>query len=125
MAAKRFFPVVRWVLSAQVFGAASLAALVWMLSGRVNAVWTVLGGLIAILPNVYFSYRFGVRDDSRTARQVAKDLYGGEVAKVLMTAGLFALVLQLPGLNFLPVLGGFVFALTVFWFALLMRGSHL
>jgi ATP synthase protein I len=125
MAAKRFFPVVRWVLSAQVFGAASLAALVWMLSGRVNAVWTVLGGLIAILPNVYFSYRFGVRDDRRTARQVAKDLYGGEVAKVLMTAGLFALVLQLPGLNFLPVMGGFVFALTVFWFALLMRGSHL
>jgi ATP synthase protein I len=96
-----------------------------MLSGRVNAVWTVLGGLIAILPNVYFSYRFGVRDDRRTARQVAKDLYGGEVAKVLMTAGLFALVLQLPGLNFLPVMGGFVFALTVFWFALLMRGSHL
>ena len=125
MAAKRFFPVVRWVLMAQSLGVLLLAILVWVLSGQESAKWSLLGGLIAILPNVYFSYRFGVRDDSRTARQLAKALYGGEAAKLLMTGGLFALVLQLPGLSFLPLLGGFIFALTVFWFALLMRGSHL
>jgi len=124
MAAKRFFPVVRWVLRVQLFGSLLFAAAIWQFFDRMSAGWFLLGGAVAILPNICFSYRFGVRDDSRTARQVARALYVGEVVKVLLTAGLFALVLQLPGLNFLPLLGGFVFALTIFWFALLMRGSH-
>ncbi len=125
MAAMRFFAVVRWVLMAQAWGMLLLVSSVWLVSGLENAGWSLLGGLIAFLPNVYFSFRFGMRDDGRTARQVAKALYGGEVVKVLLTAGLFALALQLPGLRFLPLLSGFVVVLTVFWFALLVRGSHL
>ena len=125
MAAKRFFRVVRWVLVAQSSGIIFLAVLFWVYSGLENAKWSLLGGLIAILPNAYFSCKFGVRDDSRTAKQVARAFYGGEVAKVLITGGLFALVLQLPGLSFMPLFSGYVFALTVFWFALLKRGSHL
>jgi len=35
---------------------------------------------------------------------------------------LFAAVFHVPGIEVLPLMAGFVSALTVFWFALLVRG---
>jgi ATP synthase protein I len=125
MAARRFFYVVRWVLLAQLLAALIAGLLGWLMAGRLSGMSALLGGVIALLPNVYFAWKLGVRDDRRTARQVVGSLYGGELIKLLMTAALFAAIFQVPGVRMLPLFGGYIMGLTVFWFALLVRGVNL
>ena len=119
---KRLFPVVRWVLSAQFVGILAVAALFWSLGGNRAALSALAGGLVAFVPNLVYSMGLGIRDDRRTAKQVARLFFGGEVLKLLLTALLFAAVFQVPNVEILPLMAGFVSALTVFWFALLVRG---
>lgn len=119
---RRLFPVVRWVLSAQFAGIMVVAALFWPLGGDRAAESALAGGLVAFVPNLVYSLGLGIRDDRRTAKQVARLFFGGEVLKLLLTALLFAAVFQVPNLAVLPLMAGFVSALTVFWFALLVRG---
>lgn len=119
---KRLFPVVRWVLLAQFAGIVVVAALFWPFGGAHAALSALAGGLVAFVPNLVNSLGLGVRDDRRTAKQVARLFFGGEVLKLLLTALLFAAVFQVPDLEILPLMAGFVSALTAFWFALLVRG---
>jgi ATP synthase protein I len=125
MTATRFFPVVQWILAGQLVAVVLAGALVALFAGASAGVSALLGGLIALLSNLYFSLKFGVRDDRRTARQVVSSFYGAEFIKLVMTAGLFVAVYQFPAIRGLPLLGGYIVALTVFWFALLVRGSKL
>ena len=119
---KRLFAVVRWVLSAQLAGILVAAAIFWSLGGHRAALSALAGGLVAFVPNLVYSLGLGVRDDRRTAKQVARLFFGGEVLKLLLTALLFAAVFHVPGIEVLPLMAGFVSALTFFWFALLVRG---
>ena len=125
MASKRLFQVVRWVLMAQFYASLLTASLVWVFWGSVVGGSVLVGGLIAWVPNLVFSLRFGFRDDRQTAKQVARRLYQGEFLKLLLTSGLFAVAFNVPGLEFLPLMGGYVWVLTIFWFALLVRGHHI
>lgn len=122
---KRLFPVVRWVLLAQGAGILGVVATFGLLGGRDAAVSALMGGLVAFLPNLVFSLGLGVRDDRRTAKDVARIFFRGEALKLLLTALLFAAAYQVQGVEILPLMAGFVSALTVFWFALLVRGSLL
>jgi ATP synthase protein I len=122
---RRLFPVVRWVLLAQGAGILGVVAAFWLLGGRGAAVSALMGGLVAFLPNLVFSLGLGVRDDRRTAKDVARIFFGGEALKLLLTAVLFAAAYHVQGVEILPLMAGFVSALTVFWFALLVRGSLL
>ncbi|MEI6354629.1 MAG: ATP synthase subunit I [Methylococcus sp.] len=124
-ASKRLFPVVRWVLMAQFCASVLMAGLVWAFWSSVAAGSVLAGGVIAWMPNLVFSLRFGFRDDRQTAKQVARRLYQGECLKLLLTAGLFAGVFSLPGVEALPLMGGYVWVLTIFWFALLVREHHI
>ena len=121
MVSSGFFPVVRWILLAQVSVLIGAGLVAWWVGDIAHAVSAWLGGLIAWLPNVYFSIRFGMRKDRRTAREVVRSFYLGEAVKLLMTAGLFALAFQWQGLKPLPLFGGFLSTLMVSWFALLAR----
>lgn len=119
----RFFPIVRWILLAQ--------GLVVLLSGLLGALFAGgrvglsagLGGLLALVPNLCFAWRFGVRDDRRTARQVVRSFYLGETVKLALTVSLFAVVLQWPFVHFPALLSGFVLVLSVLWLSLLVRGA--
>lgn len=122
---RRFFPVVRWVLGAQLIGIAGVVAIFGLLRGSSSAVSALMGGLVAFLPGLLFSLGLGVRDDRRTAKEVARVFFGGEALKLLLTAVLFVAAYHVPGMEILPLMAGFVSALTVFWFALLVRGSLL
>lgn len=125
MAARRFFYVVRWVLVMQLLAALMAGLLGWAVAGHQTGMSIWLGGVVALLPNLVFAWKAGVRDDRRTARQVVSSLYGGEVTKLLLTAVLFVAIYHVPGVRVLPLLGGYVLVLTVFWFALLVRGVAL
>ena len=119
---RHLFPVVRWVLLTQFAGILVIAAFFWPFGGAHAALSALAGGLVAFVPNLVNSLGLGVRDDRRTAKQVARLFFGGEVLKLLLTALLFAAVFQVPDLEILPLMAGFVSALTAFWFALLVRG---
>lgn len=88
--------------------------------GRHMALSAALGGGAAFIPNLYFAFKMQ-RASGQEARKVVRAFYAGESGKLLLTAALFALIFQIPGIEILPLMAGYVAALSVFWFALLMR----
>jgi ATP synthase protein I len=125
MGAKRLFSAVRWVLRMQLLAIALITSSVLALWGWPEAKSALLGGLTAFLPNAYFAVKFGFPDGTRSAKDIIKDFYLGETIKLIITAVLFVLILQLPDIMFMPLFAGFGSVLMVFWFALLARGTEL
>jgi len=81
---------------------------------------SLLGGGVALLPNLYLGVRV-CKAQGLQPKQVLNAIYAGEAGKFVLTLGLFVIIFQLPGIKILPLLGTYVAALSVFWFALLMR----
>jgi ATP synthase protein I len=81
--------------------------------------------MTAFLPNLYFAFKFGYSKPDRTVHEIVKTFYVGETIKLIITAVLFFLIFQLPDIRFLPLFTSFALVLTVFWFALLVRGVGL
>ena len=81
---------------------------------------SALGGMAAFIPNLYFALRI-VRSAGKPARQIVNSFYAGESGKLLLTAALFIMIFKIPNIEILPLLVGYIAALSVFWFALLMR----
>jgi ATP synthase protein I len=95
----------------------SLGFAVW---GWQKALSPALGGLAAFIPNLYFALRISGTAEQE-ARKILNSFYAGETVKLILTATLFMLIFQIPNIEILPLLVGYVAALSVFWFALLMR----
>ncbi len=83
------------------------------------AVSSVLGGLVAFLPNLYFAYRMSLVRKS-DAKKIVHSFYSGESRKILMTCALFAIAFQVPDVRFFPLMACFVAVLSVFWLALIL-----
>lgn len=120
MSGASLFFVVRRILQLQALAIIAVAGLAMAWSGVEEAKSALLGGLVGFLPNALFAFKFGRQDPKRTARQVVRTFYLGETIKLLVTALLFAIVFQLPGILFMPLIIGFVSVVMVFWFALLL-----
>ncbi|MDP1774558.1 MAG: ATP synthase subunit I [Methylobacter sp.] len=88
--------------------------------GRSYALSAALGGAAAFIPNLYFALRVH-RSAGQEARKIVRSFYAGESGKLLLTAALFFMIFQLPNIEILPLLAVYIAALSVFWFALLMR----
>ncbi len=80
---------------------------------------SILGGLIAFLPNLYFAYRMSLVKGS-DAKKIVHSFYSGESRKILMTCALFTIVFQMPDIRFFPLMVCFVAVLSVFWLALIL-----
>ena len=80
----------------------------------------LFGGLAALIPNWYFARKIN-KQQGQEARKIVRSFYTGESGKLILTAILFALILQDPDINFLAVMTAYIAALTVFWFALFIR----
>ena len=119
--ARRWFPLVKWILAGQLAAALLPALLVTPFCGVACGGSLGLGGMLAFMPALLFAHQAGRREDRRTARQVVRSFYGGELLKLLLTAGMFALVAQIPGLRWMPLFVGYGLVLSVYWFALLVR----
>jgi ATP synthase protein I len=90
------------------------------LMGESYALSAVLGGVAAFIPNLYFALKVN-KSASLEARKIVNSFYAGESGKLLLTAAIFIMIFQLPNIQILPLLAVYVTALSVFWFALLMR----
>ncbi|HEY8035947.1 MAG TPA: ATP synthase subunit I [Methylobacter sp.] len=88
--------------------------------GKPYALSAALGGAAAFIPNLYFALRV-YRSAGQEARKIVRSFYAGESGKLLLTAALFFMIFQLPNIEILPLLAVYMAALSVFWFALLMR----
>ena len=87
---------------------------------RPYALSAALGGVAAFIPNLYFALRVR-KSAGQEARKIVRSFYAGESGKLLLTAALFFMIFQLPNIEILPLLAVYMAALSVFWFALLMR----
>ncbi len=125
MGGKPLFSVVRWILWMQLLAIVLITLAVWGVWGWVPAQSALLGGATAFLPNAYFAVKFGSPDTTRTAKDIVKLFYYGETVKLIITAVLFVLIFQVPDVMFAPLFTGFGLVLTVFWFALLARGTDI
>ena len=88
--------------------------------GRISGISAALGGFAAFIPNLYFVFKMR-RASGLEARKIVRAFYAGESGKLILTAALFALIFQIPNIEILPLLVCYLAALSVFWFALLMR----
>ena len=81
---------------------------------------SALGGVAAFVPNLYFALRM-VKASGQPARKIVNSFYVGESGKLLLTVALFILIFKVPNVEILPLFVGYITALSVFWFALIMR----
>ena len=84
------------------------------------ALSAVLGGVAAFVPNLYFALKVN-KSGGQEARKIVNSFYAGESGKLVLTAAIFVMIFQVTTIQILPLLAVYVAALSVFWFALLMR----
>lgn len=115
------FPAVRQLLRWQLWAMLTAVSIAYLYGAEPFARSAALGAAIAILPNAYFAYRAGSPQPDKSAQDIVRGFYFGETVKLIATAVLFAVVLQLPGLKFPALFGSFIAVLMTFWFALLVN----
>ena len=92
----------------------------FFLGNEISAKSALYGGLAALIPNWYFARKIN-KHKGQEANKVVRSFYAGESGKLFITAIMFALIFQDPKIDFIAVLTAYISALTVFWFALLIR----
>jgi len=119
MAKKTKYSTIQKVLlmQASIVVGVSVGFLVY--AGENWGISSVIGGMTAFLPNLYFAYRISLAN-GESAKKIVQSFYSGESRKVLMTCALFAIAFQVPGVQFFPLMACFVSVLSVFWLALIL-----
>jgi len=116
----RKFSTVSKILSYQLLIILIITAGLAVYGGMHFAVSSALGGVAAFIPNLYFALCIH-KSSGQPARKVMNSFYAGESGKLILTAALFVMIFKVPNITILPLLVGYIAALSVFWFALLMR----
>lgn len=119
MTSRKYSTVVK-ILSYQILIMLIIAAGFAVTKGGQQALSAILGGMAAFVPNLYFALRIR-RSAGQEARKIVNSFYAGESGKLLLTAALFVMIFQVPNIQILPLLVSYMAALSIFWFALLMR----
>jgi len=119
MTEKSDYSTISKVLIMQASIAVSVTIGFLVLGSEIMAVSSIIGGLTALLPNLYFAYRISL-SKGKSAKKIVQSFYSGESRKVLMTCALFAIAFQVPGVQFFPLMVCFVAVLSVFWLALIL-----
>ena len=106
-----------WHLLAFQLGISVLIALIAIVvDGAMASLSALLGGLVCVVPNVYFVRQLFKYKGARAAKQIVNGFYKGEALKLLLTIALFLLVFKLIKINPLVFFVAFIAAQMVFWF---------
>jgi ATP synthase protein I len=117
-------PVFR-VLRAQALVTVLMAATCAGVFGVVAGYSALLGGLIALVANLYFAYKAFRFFGARSAQAIVQSFWSGEMGKLILTAALFALVfVAVHPLQPLALFAGYVLALGTGASALLLMKSN-
>ena len=92
------------------------AALWWR--GSEGALSALVGGGICARANASFAARMFRGSAGSDPRRLVRAFYAGEVMKIALTAGLFAVAFVAADLDVLVMIAAYLAATLVFWFAL-------
>ena len=93
----------------------------WLWKGPVAGYSALLGGMIALLPNLYFTYKAFRYFGARSIKATVQSIWSGEMGKLFLTAALFALVFAgVERLNVAALFVGYALVLGIAASALLL-----
>ena len=102
-----------------------LALLAALFAGASSAMYVMLGGAAAIVPNSLFAFRLGLQR-GRSPESYPVVFFLGQFAKIGLTVGLLAAIGKWLGpVQWLPLLLGLIVALKAPLFALLVVSSRI
>lgn len=88
-----------------------------VMAGIKGAYSAGLGGLICIVPNIYFAMKLFKHQGARSAKRIVQSFYKGEALKLLITIVLFAVVFVNIPLSAPSFFISFIVVQWLFWFA--------
>lgn len=103
------------LLGAQSLTAAVSALVVWLGWGGAAALAALFGGLVAILPTLYFAAKVRLGASGASAAEVLGRFYRAELAKLILTALLFWIGAMLFGRYFAPLMLTCIACLAMNW----------
>ncbi|MFY0991616.1 ATP synthase subunit I [Halomonas sp. C05BenzN] len=116
--AARRRPAFRRLLVAQGLVVLVMALVASVVSGVDALISTLAGGLVCLVPQLYFTWRLGSVRGGRQARRYVSNFYRAEAGKFGLTVALFVVVfITAPPSNPIFFFSAYVAALFVHWLA--------
>jgi ATP synthase protein I len=100
---------------AQAMTTALATIIAWMWSGRDAALAALFGGMVAVVPALFFAARVSLRRKTSQAKEILGAFYQAELGKLLLTAFLFFVGTRLFGEHFAPLMLTCVACLAMNW----------
>lgn len=94
-----------------------LTAAVFVLWNHIAAWSTLLGGLLAVVPNTILFFYLFLRTQHRDPMKITKDFYIGETVKIISTGLLLVIILHYYNVALAPLLIGLFGTYWVYLFA--------
>lgn len=101
----------------QLIGVFILALLAIPISGLVNGLSVLAGGMAYGLPNLFFVWRVFRFAGAHQMTQFITSFFMGEALKLILSAVLFLIIVKTLPVSLLSVLIGFAAAIVLFWIA--------
>jgi ATP synthase protein I len=121
----RFPQVSVWrIVAVQAVAGVVVAALAWLVTGRMAAGWSAgYGALSVVLPAALFA-RGVVRQRPGGAGAAMAGIFGWELVKLVLCIAMLAAAPKLvPDLSWLALLVGLIVVMKTYWVALLVRSN--
>ena len=97
------------VITLQALASGLAGLLFWLIQGWIAAYSAWLGGLVALIPNVYFTYKAFQYYGARSVGVIVQSFWAGQIGKFILTAVFFAvLFLGVKPLDVLAVFVGYI-----------------
>lgn len=112
--------VVSRVIGFQILTIAVLWAAFAAMKGWDVGLSAILGGIAALVPNLFFALQF-YRNRERDAKSFVRSFYFAEVGKLLAAVLIFVLIFRWLQVDIISLMVTYVAALSAFWFVLLLQ----
>lgn len=99
-------------------------AIAGVIGGRGAALAALFGGLVVLLPSLYFAFRMRLRLGSTDAKQALGELYRAELGKLLLTALMFVIGALFFGQHYAALMLTCVACLAMNWVVLAFARSE-
>jgi ATP synthase protein I len=87
-------------------------------AGRGSALAALFGGLVVVVPTLYFAFRLRLRREGLDAKQALGELYRAEMGKLLLTALMFVVGALIFGQHYAALMLTCIACLAMNWVVL-------
>lgn len=94
-----------------------LAALCLLMGGTKAAYSAILGGIVCMVPNIFFARSLFRYQGARSAKKIVNAFYKGEAIKIILSIVLFAIVFIIGNINALAFFITYIVVQMTFWVA--------